>query len=350
MGSRSACPGAVGLALVGCLALAAAETSDLIVKNLLGKSYNITQLRKQLAYESMAERLAYETKHADRRVPVPDKNHELWKRLEASEGRFKGRWDLENFPVTAGAARADALKVLHSQEVEAFIQRNGFGYNRAPIVDPKPRYWEIQPVDPITVKKQEDKDDNQGSAGVLLPPREAEAYRGLRWPAVPALLTFHDGSLFNFVDPIGFGHIKDRGHVSGFQPHHFRSLPEIAADPKAKVQDRWLINRLELVSLLRYDKPAVYASDDLPRMQDIGKRKTRPLSNFEEFALQSLAKGQDLVAEAKTNRIVMMGSIRAANECLKCHDVKRGDLLGSFSYELRRDPPLQVNDASRGED
>jgi len=88
----------------------------------------------------------------------------------------------------------------------------------------------------------------------------------------------------------------------------------------------------------------------LPRMQDIDKRKTRPLSNFEESALESLAEGQDLVAEAKTNRIVMMGSIRAANECLKCHDGKRGDLLGSFSYELRRDPPLQVNDALRGED
>jgi len=347
---RSACLTAIAVALVGCLALAAAETSDLIVKNLLGKSYNITQLRKTLAYESIAERLAYETKHADRRVPAPEKSDALWKRLAVSEGRFKGRWHLEKFPVTAGAARADALKILHSEEVEAFVQRNGFGYNRAPIVDPKPRYWELQPADPITLKKQQDKDDDRESAGVVLPPRDAEAYRGLRWPAVPSLLTFHDDSLFNFVDPIGFGHIKDREHVSGFQAHHFRSLPELAADPKATVKERWLINRLELVSLLKHDKPAVYVSDDLPRMQDIDKRKTRPLSNFEESALESLAKGQDLVAEAKTNRIVMMGSIRAANECLKCHDGKRGDLLGSFSYELRRDPPLQMNDAPRGKD
>ncbi len=350
MGSRSACLSAMGVALVGCLALAAADKSDLIVKNLLGKSYNITELRKTLAYESMTERLAYETKYADRRVPAPEKSRELWKRLAASEGRFNGRWDLEKFPVSAGAARADALKALHSQEVEAFVQRNGFGYNRAPIVDPKPRHWELQPADPITVKKQEDGDVDQGSTGVVLPPGDTEANRGMRWPAVPSLLAFHDGSMFNFVDPIGFGHIKDRGHVSGFQPHHFRSLPELAVDPKAKIKDRWLINRLELVSLLKYDKPAVYVSDDLPRMQDIEKRKTRTLSSFEESALEGLAKGQDLVAEARTNRIVMMGSIRAANECLKCHDGKRGDLLGSFSYELRRDPPLQGNDPPRQED
>src|SRR5271170_6867967 len=131
---QSACLTAVGVALVGCLVLAAAETPDLVVKNLLGKSYNITHLRKKLAYESTAERLAYESKHPDRRVAAPEKSDELWKRLATSERRFNGTWD--KFPVTAGAARADALKILHSQEVEAFVRRNGFGYNRAPIVDP----------------------------------------------------------------------------------------------------------------------------------------------------------------------------------------------------------------------
>ena len=54
--------------------------------------------------------------------------------------------------------------------------------------------------------------------------------------------------------------------------------------------------------------------------------------------------------DATVNQVRMVGAIRMAEACLKCHDGKRGDLLGSFSYELRRDPPLQLDDAPGGED
>jgi hypothetical protein len=330
MRSRSAGLMAVCVALFGCAALAA---GDLIVKDHRGRSYNITLLRKQLAYRSMTERLDYETKHADRRTAAPKESKALWQHLEEFEGQF------------LGSTRAESLRALHAKEVVNFIRQDGNGIGRM-LDPPSPRYWLLTAAAPIAIKKQQGKEDEQASAGVVLPPKDEEGYRGMRWPTVPSLLTFHDGSLSNFANPIGFGHIKDREHVSGFMAHHFRSMPEWEPEalPVGKKQpaakERWRVSRLELVSLLKHDKPAVYLSDNLPRMQDLKKVKTRPLSDFEDSALQSLGKGEDLVAEASTNRIVMVGSIRAVNECLKCHDVKRGDLLGSFSYELRRDPPL----------
>lgn len=38
----------------------------------------------------------------------------------------------------------------------------------------------------------------------------------------------------------------------------------------------------------------------------------------------------------------MLGAVRASNDCRQCHQVPRGTLLGAFSYELRRDPPLAL--------
>jgi hypothetical protein len=74
----------------------------------------------------------------------------------------------------------------------------------------------------------------------------------------------------------------------------------------------------------------------------VKKGKTRPLTAFEAQALKELQQGEDLVTDARLNRIRMMGSLRAGKQCLQCHQVLRGDLLGSFSYELQRDPPVQV--------
>ena len=68
-----------------------------------------------------------------------------------------------------------------------------------------------------------------------------------------------------------------------------------------------------------------------PRHQDPAPATT------EARALQSLREGEDLVAEATTHRIEMMGSLRATKQCLDCHHAHRGDLLGAFSYELQRD-------------
>ena len=64
--------------------------------------------------------------------------------------------------------------------------------------------------------------------------------------------------------------------------------------------------------------------------------ETRPLVPFEKKALTALKAGDDLVTESSGDRIRMMGSLRAAKQCLQCHDAKRGDLLGAFSWDLQR--------------
>ena len=75
---------------------------------------------------------------------------------------------------------------------------------------------------------------------------------------------------------------------------------------------------------------------------------TRPLNAFETEALPRLVDSEEIVARATTNRIEMVGAIRAARECTECHEVERGQLLGAFTYTLVRDPwvaPVAADDA-----
>ena len=109
-------------------------------------------------------------------------------------------------------------------------------------------------------------------------------------------------------------------------------------------EEHWAIHRMELVSLLKFKKPAVYVSANLPKMEELDDAVTRPLDLFESDALSQLQKGEDLVPHATTNRIRMLGSLRADKQCLECHDVKRGHLLGAFSYVLLRDPALGLQE------
>jgi hypothetical protein len=135
----------------------------------------------------------------------------------------------------------------------------------------------------------------------------------------------------------GFGFIEDREHVKGFQAHHFHAMPSLKASPTQT--QRWRIQSLELVSLLKHEEPVAYLSKHLPRMDELRDAPTRPLNPFEKSALSKLQKGDDLQTETTTNQIHMLGSIRALNQCLTCHRVQRGDLLGAFSYTLCREPP-----------
>jgi hypothetical protein len=76
-------------------------------------------------------------------------------------------------------------------------------------------------------------------------------------------------------------------------------------------------------------------------MTELNQAKTRELSGFERKALQTLNDGEELAVDARLNRIHLLGAVRATKQCIECHEVNRGDLLGAFSYELRRDPPVK---------
>jgi hypothetical protein len=237
--------------------------------------------------------------------------------------------------------RAKSLALLHSDEAEQFIQRPGFGPERLP--KPSVRLLELPPGPTVPFASLKEALDPANEKKVSLPRADKGTIGGGQMPSLEFLGTFHLRGEMQFVNTQGFGYIQDREHVAGFQAHQFRgtpywgfgtSFPRQGEQPK----ETWLLVRLELVSLLKQKEPAVYVATELPRMEELKKGKTRPLSEFEGQALKGLRDGEDVVTEATTNHIRMVGALRASKQCLECHQAQRGDLLGAFSYDLVRDP------------
>jgi hypothetical protein len=214
---------------------------------------------------------------------------------------------------------------------------------------PTPEYLELPdgPSQPFAAPLAA---EYRGGAKVTLPEKgDGPSATGLLFPSVGSVGQFHATSIFGFAGTNSFGLIRDRDHVAGFRPHQFRGMPQLGeqeppkpGQPPAKPKERWLISRLELVSVWKGETPAVYASGSLPRMQELKTAKTRPLTDFEAKALKGLREGEEVATEATANEIHMVGAVRAAKQCTACHEVKRGTLLGAFSYDLRRDPPLRL--------
>ena len=79
-------------------------------------------------------------------------------------------------------------------------------------------------------------------------------------------------------------------------------------------------------------------------MEQIRQGKTRTLDGFEEAALPTLREGEDLFIASKGETVRMLGALRATKTCQQCHDAEVGDLLGAFSYTLRRAPSVKQDD------
>ncbi|MEX2141427.1 MAG: hypothetical protein WD894_19330 [Pirellulales bacterium] len=310
-------------------------------------SWDAEKLRKRFGFASLAERLAYEDKRGNgnsvrviaHAQPLSEAAKKALDTMEASI-ESQRRFDL----------RTRALQALHSDRVEQFISREGFGLARLPT--PTPNHLELPESPPIQFASVSSEALEQDGARLMpipstLPDRgEAPS----RLPSLSMLRVFHLGGSSGFLSVSGWGVVKDKEHVAGFGGHAFSYLPTLV-EPRASKEDRrpaepdpkhpWQVTRLELVSLLKHDKPVVYVSDHLPRMTELNQTRIRELSDFERKALQTLQSGDELAAEATLNRIHMLGAVRATRQCLDCHTAERGGLLGAFSYELRRDPPVK---------
>ena len=160
------------------------------------------------------------------------------------------------------------------------------------------------------------------------------------------LVSFVSSSSSSAVDWDGKQQRPDLSRVVGFQPHAFGSHPK---PPATSGDDHtpWRIDALSLVSLLKHRPAAVYVSENLPNMNELAGVPTRPLDEFEAGALDKLRGGEELIVRGNSANIRMVGSIRAAFQCLECHQVPRGTLLGAFSYRLSRlDSERSVEDNS----
>ena len=323
-----------------------------VVVNLIGRNRPIPPkaiaLRQKFPYVSLNGRLEFESRRfAGDRGADPVLSDAGLERLQKFEMVFDSR---------DSQARLLSLQRLHSNEVRSFISgpRNGLGrWGRTPTPDVLD-YGEPPSIPVLADVAESDMQQSPGSANLAVEEvLENEQIASI--PSVSELEQFHLADQIAFTDPWSFGDVKNKDQVAGFVSHGFTYMP-VVGDPQnqyprsydpadqrdAKFTSPWKIVRLELVSLLKFDNPAVYVTGHLPRMKEIVDAKTRPLTAFEQQALESLRAGEDLITEIDTNEIQMVGSLRSVKQCLECHSGRRGDLLGAFSYRLRRDPPIPV--------
>jgi hypothetical protein len=289
------------------------------------------KLREDFLPESMAERLAYERKDIAQTAASTRAETRKTRMAKAESGqKFSAdavaSLEQEIEPYIAQAhMREFNLRRLHDASVTDFINSPGFGVSRR--IEPRRESIELPEPEPIA----------QGPLEYVTPP-EALPESATQPAATPKLSEgdlrqLHVRGTVDFVNAKGFGYIEDRHHVTGFQFHQFHEKP--GWKEKAGATSRWQVQRIELVSLLKFDEPAVYLSDHLPRMQELRNARTRPLDDFEAQGLAALRRGQDLEVAYSSDRIRMMGPILALSQCIRCHDTHRGDLLGAFSYILK---------------
>lgn len=216
-------------------------------------------------------------------------------------------------------SRSQRLRNLHENTTRVFVSSPGFGLGRMDSTVVRPEQFEsgFEPAKPIL---QPDADHSPVfSTEIIEKPDIPRSREGLS--------RLHFLGLADFVNVQGFGYFKGREQVAGFRSHEFSRLPEV---------ESFRVKRLELVSLLMQGKPAVYVSKELPRMKDLKNSRTRNLSEFETKGLLALDDGDDLFVRETDEGLLMLGSIRSVEQCVKCHGGERGDLLGAFSYSLTR--------------
>jgi hypothetical protein len=169
-------------------------------------------------------------------------------------------------------------------------------------------------------------------------------------PPHEMLGALHESAGGDFLNPERFGLVRNRDQVAGFEPHRFTSMPELGGGMKAVYLDGrpdasgdWSLQRVDLVSLRKPSGPAVYLSENLPKVDELKTADTRLLDDFENRALSRLQTDDDVVIEESGGTIRMLGALRAGTHCTRCHAGSRGELIGAFSYELHhKNRPTQL--------
>lgn len=273
-------------------------------------------------YEQLIERYSGEIERLRTLYPVESLEDRLPSRrvlsrsdAALSQATCDNLSDLENkLSYSDDGDREKRLQKLHEGSVDEFVRRSDFGVARM-----TGRYSES-----VLENRRGDTSIRQPSSDISAAWTQIDLDKKTDVDSIP-FLSAHAGNVLHFVNPAGFGFMKDRQQVAGFQAHQFNELTEPAP---------WKILRLELLGLLLADKPRVYVTEELPRMEKIRAVPTRVLDVFETAGLVMLHEGEELFIRETPQGIRMLGAIRSVKQCIKCHGGERGELLGAFSYFL----------------
>ena len=286
----------------------------------------IDEMRSDFPFEAHPSNLEYEKAASD--------EIEL---SEESQKRLDQRDEREGIKFGPRGLRVRSLRMLHSSKVADFINQSGFGVTR--MIPPSPRALYTQKFG--AVKTEFEAVDTNGS--LYEAPANAPIKKGTKgvYPLPDEhLIKLHDRSFLRFAGRDSLGEFESRTEpgkvkkVSGFQKH------SLTRPHSPFVDKTWQLNRFELVSLLNFDEARVYIAEELKSIDDVADAETRELTEFEKSGLKELEAGEELAHKDFLNRTLVLGAIRASNVCLECHSVKRGQLLGAFSYELIRIKPV----------
>ncbi len=308
-------------------------------------------LREQYPFESLKQRLAYE-RNAERANYRLNNRAINWLHELESESATESFYQTS---VSYAVERADALKKLHSDEVVAFINREGEGLSRMPTYGVEFVVLPDVPAIPLAVNATV-QHSSSATPEVTLQRYRYDQNRGRTKRG--AFFELHALYRNDFAATRN-GWVVDVDQVAGFAPHAITRREDIRGDEptesttstqtltstsnatsnegeKTQPDPLWRVSNLLLMSLLKFDRPYVYVSEFMPAMTELPDLEKRDLTAFENKALQRLYSGEDIVSDTSDDKIKMLGSLRASKDCLSCHSADRGELLGAFSYELVR--------------
>lgn len=282
------------------------------------------RLREAYPLESLTALLAYERRDDTARpsqAVLPRLSSEVESQLTAFEANRQSSF------------RAHQLEDLHNRTRDEFVMAQGFGPTRMLAI--RKATIQLPAAPPIPLPSAHEYTPEQ-------PPREPlAAAEATPFVTNAELLMMHGRGVEDLFNQERMGYVRDRDHVAGFQSHAFSQSPSISGSgdcgddhPYEPEAPPLQLVRLELIGLLSHDTPVAYLSRNLPRLDELRRASTRSLNAFEQASLNKLWSAEDVVIREENGRIQMVGSLRAAKDCLECHTAQRGELLGALSYEL----------------
>ncbi|MCA9178771.1 MAG: hypothetical protein KDB14_30120 [Planctomycetales bacterium] len=300
-----------------------------------------------------------------RELPVVDYRGRLQfagEPIAPSDPRTRDKWQAleQQWELNAYEPRERQLEALHNDHYANFVASPGFGQSRA-------IGWNVKQLATIEVPDVEIAEANLPRWPVELPTPYDLGWEGgipdywtqypLAYSKDESVFHYHFATTQGFASDASLGYSPGKGRAAGFVSHAFHhspaglQLPNPASEqvlgPAPPRTQTYRITRLQLVSLLVHNPPKVYASESLPRMDQLGEQAaTRELTEFEASALERLAAGEDIVTTAPNEAFEMLGAVRAIQRCTNCHDARVGDLLGAFSYSFAQWNTLSSNNES----